>query len=54
MKYDYSVKVNGKWYKSGEEVPDFAETETTDYTNVDVLTTTETNDSDKKPTKKKN
>lgn len=24
MKYPYSVKHNGKWYKPGEEVPDTA------------------------------
>ena len=22
MKYPYSVKVNGKWYAAGEEIPD--------------------------------
>lgn len=21
MKYDYAVKVNGKWYRRGEEIP---------------------------------
>lgn len=25
MKYPYSVKVNGKWYRPGEEIPDVQE-----------------------------
>lgn len=27
MKYEYSVKYNGKWYKPGEELPEEIETE---------------------------
>ena len=55
MKYDYSVKVNGKWYKPGEEVPDVTETEATVSTaDADILTATETNETEKKPGKKKN
>lgn len=53
MKYDYSVKANGKWYKPGEEVPDSTETEST-ATTADTLAATETNEPDKKPGKKKN
>lgn len=53
MKYDYSVKVSGKWYKPGEEVPDVTETEATVST-ADILTATETNEPEKKPSKKKN
>lgn len=26
MKYDYSVKVNGKWYQPNEELPEESET----------------------------
>lgn len=53
MKYDYSVKANGKWYKPGEEVPDSTETENA-VTTADILTATEKNEPDKKPSKKKN
>ena len=52
MKYDYSVKANGKWYKPGEEVPDSTKTETA-VTVADILDT-ETSEPDKKHSKKKN
>lgn len=26
MKYDYSVKVNGKWYQPNEKIPEESET----------------------------
>lgn len=55
MKYDYSVKANGKWYKPGEEVPDNTEKDTTVTTaDTDILTATETNEPEKKSGKKKN
>lgn len=49
MKYGYSVKVNGKWYRPSEEVPDNPETNTTD-----VTAEPEADEPDKKSGKKKN
>lgn len=53
MKYDYSVKVNGKWYTPGEEVPEKV-TNIAKESTADILAATETNETEKKPGKKKN